>query len=220
MDIISAKEAKAKGLKFYFTGKPCKNGHIDKRYVHQWCCVSCKREQARQNYSRNPNSHKIRMERYKEKIGIANYRQKVNTYIQKVNYYNSESYKKWVEANRDKIRERSKHWMKQKRKKDPYFQLSQNVKGGIWRSLKGNKNGKKWLTFVDFTLEELILHLENQFDEKTSWDNYGSYWHVDHIKPLAKFNLETEFKDAWNINNLQPLEKIANIKKNDKYEEN
>jgi hypothetical protein len=33
MEIISWKEAKEKGLKHYFTGKPCKNGHISKRFV-------------------------------------------------------------------------------------------------------------------------------------------------------------------------------------------
>jgi hypothetical protein len=32
-EIISRAEAKARGLTRYFTGKPCKYGHIAERYV-------------------------------------------------------------------------------------------------------------------------------------------------------------------------------------------
>ncbi|MAK71175.1 MAG: hypothetical protein CMF19_03890 [Idiomarinaceae bacterium] len=33
MEIITQTEARDKGLKFYFTGRPCKNGHISPRYA-------------------------------------------------------------------------------------------------------------------------------------------------------------------------------------------
>jgi hypothetical protein len=35
--IISRKEAKAQGLKRYFTGKPCKHGHIAERHMEGKC---------------------------------------------------------------------------------------------------------------------------------------------------------------------------------------
>ena len=54
-----------------------------------------------------------------------------------------------------------------------------------------------------------------------SWDNYGSYWHVDHIKPKSLFHYNNsenpEFKKCWALENLQPLEKFENIRKRDKY---
>lgn len=40
-DIISRAKAKALGLKRYFTGEPCKYGHVAERYVVSWSCVSC-----------------------------------------------------------------------------------------------------------------------------------------------------------------------------------
>ena len=43
MEIISRKEAKEKGLSFYFTGKPCKHGHIAKRRIANNLCVACQR---------------------------------------------------------------------------------------------------------------------------------------------------------------------------------
>jgi hypothetical protein len=41
MEIIARSEAKAKGLKRYFTGKPCKHGHVSERYVVAWHCCEC-----------------------------------------------------------------------------------------------------------------------------------------------------------------------------------
>lgn len=44
MDIISRKEAKLQKLQFYFTGVPCKNGHIDQRRTKNATCNSCAKE--------------------------------------------------------------------------------------------------------------------------------------------------------------------------------
>lgn len=44
MEIISEAAARAQGLKHYFTGKPCKRGHLSKRLVSNRHCVDCDRE--------------------------------------------------------------------------------------------------------------------------------------------------------------------------------
>lgn len=44
MTLISLQEAKAKGLPRYFTGIPCKKGHIEERAVASRSCFACKRE--------------------------------------------------------------------------------------------------------------------------------------------------------------------------------
>jgi len=41
MEIISRKDARQKGLVRYYTGKPCKHGHICERYVAGWGCLIC-----------------------------------------------------------------------------------------------------------------------------------------------------------------------------------
>ena len=43
-EIISRKDALAKGMNRYFTGKKCKNNHIDQRSVIDFACVSCRNE--------------------------------------------------------------------------------------------------------------------------------------------------------------------------------
>ena len=39
--VISREKAKAAGLRRYFTGKPCRHGHVDERYVSNEGCVIC-----------------------------------------------------------------------------------------------------------------------------------------------------------------------------------
>jgi hypothetical protein len=43
-EIIIKVEAKARGLKRYFTGKPCRNGHIAERLTGSGACVQCRAE--------------------------------------------------------------------------------------------------------------------------------------------------------------------------------
>jgi len=136
--------------------------------------------------------------------------------------------------NIEKIRERNKQWMKnnpikhkknqrkykRKMSKIPSYRINRSISIGIWTSLKGNKNGMHWETTVGYTLEELIAHLEAQFEDWMNWDNYGE-WHIDHIKPVSLFNFtsvdDKEFKECWALENLQPLEAMENIIKSNNY---
>lgn len=43
MEVISKKEAKEKGLDFYFTGVPCKRGHLAVRKVNKGACTECRK---------------------------------------------------------------------------------------------------------------------------------------------------------------------------------
>ena len=60
-EIISRSEAKARGLKTYFTGKPCKHGHIATRLVSSGTCRECsgafdrRWRQENQEYARKRN---------------------------------------------------------------------------------------------------------------------------------------------------------------------
>lgn len=57
MKIISRQEAIDNGLKFYFTGKPCKRGHISERMI-SCICVECHKEDG-EKYRKN-NKEKIK----------------------------------------------------------------------------------------------------------------------------------------------------------------
>ncbi|PIP24386.1 MAG: hypothetical protein COX35_00975 [Candidatus Nealsonbacteria bacterium CG23_combo_of_CG06-09_8_20_14_all_37_18] len=129
--------------------------------------------------------------------------------------------RRYNQKNKEKILQYKGEWQKYQRKINPRYRLDENMGSAIARSLKEKKNGQPWEILAGYSLEKLIVHLEKQFDNKMNWHNYGSYWAVDHIKPKSLFNYtssdDSDFKKCWDLRNLQPLEKIKNIKKNNLY---
>lgn len=134
-----------------------------------------------------------------------------------VSEYNKAYYKK----NKHELIAKKVAYSRARRGHDVKFRLNDNVRSFIRISLRKNKNGYKWEGVVGYTLQDLYKHLERQFDEGMSWGNYGTYWWIDHIRPVSSFDYtspqDKEFKDCWALENLRPMEKIANIKKGNKY---
>jgi 5-methylcytosine-specific restriction endonuclease McrA len=83
MQRITRKAAKAAGLKYYFTGKPCKRGHIDKRFVCSFWCMTCGREKASEAF-RNLTGEKreARREYERKRWQDPTFRKRARTYQQ------------------------------------------------------------------------------------------------------------------------------------------
>jgi hypothetical protein len=63
--IITRSEAKALGLKRYFTGKPCKHGHVSERLVSDWVCTECHSEKRRNWRAANHEKCRERSRKWK-----------------------------------------------------------------------------------------------------------------------------------------------------------
>lgn len=134
--------------------------------------------------------------------------------------------KKWRENNKEKINKQAKERQRNKRKNDPQYRLNSRMSTSINQSLRIfnlSKSKCGWQKAVGYTLKQLVEHLESQFDKNMNWDNYGSYWHIDHIKPKSLFIFESledkQFKECWSLSNLRPLEAKENIRKGNKYKQ-
>ena len=57
-DIIGRDEARALGLKHFFTGEPCKHGHVAERDVGSRECMECSRERARKHRAADPEGYR------------------------------------------------------------------------------------------------------------------------------------------------------------------
>jgi hypothetical protein len=134
---------------------------------------------------------------------------------------------KYCEDNYIAIRERKKERhrdFQRENRESPVFRLHQNIGGGIRSSLRaGEKKGRKWESLVGYGMMEIKKHLEKQFIDGMTWENYGRYgWHIDHIIPISAFNIEApedyDFKRCWSLKNLRPLWAKENLSKNDKIE--
>lgn len=107
---------------------------------------------------------------------------------------------------------------REKRHIDIDYKLLCNLRCRLYASLKTNSKSKRTLELLGCSVEELKQHLENQFTKGMSWDNYGD-WHIDHIKPCAKFDLSKPEEQlvCFNFKNLQPLWALDNLKKGSFY---
>ena len=57
-------------------------------------------------------------------------------------------------------------------------------------ALKNNQKRGSAVKDLGCSVQELKKYLESKFQEGMSWDNWNyKGWHIDHIKPLASFNL-------------------------------
>ena len=128
----------------------------------------------------------------------------------------------WAKANPEKVIEINKK-SNAKRLSIPLNKVSNAVRCRMWSSLKrGLKANRHWEDLAGYTIDQLQKHLEKQFDENMSWENYGSYWHVDHIVPISAFNFtspdDVDFRRCWALKNLRPLEAVENMRKHSKLE--
>jgi len=102
MEIITRAEAKERGLKRYFTGKPCKHGHIAERTSREGKCTKCMAIMQSNNYIKNREKRLKQNAKYREE-------NKEKLYAHKKEYYkeNKEKVlkknKEYRVANKDKI---------------------------------------------------------------------------------------------------------------------
>ena len=109
--------------------------------------------------------------------------------------------------------------MKLRRKTDPIYKFTMNVRGRILMALKTTKKADRTVGLLGCSINELRAYLESLFLEGMSWDNYGYYgWHIDHVLPCASFDLSNpeEQRKCFHYSNLQPLWAADNMKKSDK----
>lgn len=143
--------------------------------------------------------------------------------------------KKWIKAHPEKVAEFGSRWRKKNPDKIKIYienayrnkratakgRLDCSMSASIYRALAGKKKGRQWEMIVGYGLNVLMRHLEKQFPEGMTWENYGK-WHVDHKIPKAVFNYHStqdiDFKRCWSLKNLQPMWAKENLIKNAKIE--
>jgi hypothetical protein len=106
-----------------------------------------------------------------------------------------------------------------RRRRDAQFAmvLALRSRVGVALSRQNARKSNRTLKLVGCTTSELMSHLESQFAPGMSWEN-RSEWHIDHIIPLAKFDLKDPVQQAaaFHFTNLQPLWATENMRKSNK----
>lgn len=137
---------------------------------------------------------------------------------------------KWRAENKHRQKELSRKWSAENREKitkqvmqryysDPNFRLVNVLRARVRGAIKNGHKSAKTMELLGCSIEEVKSHLESQFTEGMTWDNYGK-WHIDHIIPCASFDLTDpeQQKKCFHYTNLQPLWATENISKGAKLE--
>lgn len=104
--------------------------------------------------------------------------------------------------------------LKERRKTDVAFKLAHNLRKRMGNAIKRNQKMGSAVADLGCTILQFKQYIESKFQEGMSLANYGK-WHLDHIRPLASFNLTNrdEFLKAAHYSNYQPLWAYDNLKK-------
>jgi hypothetical protein len=166
-----------------------------------------------------------------------NYTKPIEEFIKTSSYCKecrSKYYKSWHGANRprkpvlsieqlklkkEKQRKKIREYIRNKRATDIKYRIACTVRSRIQMAFRNSiKNSSSW-SLIGCDQQSYIKYLESLFKEGMSWDNYGTYWEIDHIVPCSHFDLTEceQQKKCFHYTNTQPSVKSVNRSKNNRY---
>ena len=193
-------------LKEYSKEYSEKNKEKIKNYNEQWKNDNKEKFKEKRKQYRENNKEKRKQYRENNKEKFKEYREN-----------NKEKTKLWFKNNKEKINYNKNEYQKNKRKNNPLFKLSSNIRTLIYKSIKKNdyQKNNKTETILGCSFEDFKLFLESKFESWMNWDNYGNpkdnifglnkTWDIDHIMPLASAKSEEEIIKLNHYTNLRPL---------------
>lgn len=198
--IISRKDAKAQGLKFYFTGKPCPYGHVAQRYTANFWCLECQLASQAKPEARTAKrayNKRYRVE-HPEKVASANKKWRDSN---KEKHYatqdiwraaNLDKVKTYVAKSRLKFRAKRLEAARQWRVENPGRRLEvyrawcdknrERIRA-LWNKRRARKLGAE-----GYFTEQDIAQLKQQQRGRCAYCRVrlGDDFHRDHIISLAK----------------------------------
>lgn len=212
-------EAKQQGLKHYFTDLPCNRGHISKRKVSDSKCLECARLSSLAIRQKDPERHREAVRKFRklnpekrrkhEHEGHARHREKRNAY--------SRAYNK---RNRERLSEYNRQWLKNNpHKQAQYFTLKRKIANllrvRLRSAVKRKQKAGSAIRDLGCSIDQFENYIAAKFEPGMTWENHGTVWHLDHVKPLKDFDLteRDQFLAACHFSNIQPLELLAHREK-------
>ena len=202
--IVTRAEAKAAGLKRYFTGKPCPKGHISERWIASYSCDTCQRIDLAALYATNRKGRRDRKLARNKAFREANL-EYVREQLRKASRRSYESRKPyqaaWRAANAEKlrayVRARFAAATEEQLAKKRAYVRNRRIR------LKGNGGEHTGPQIID-----LLVRQRHKCPFCSA--NLRRGYHADHIMPI-------HLGGSNNISNIQLLCATCNISKGYKH---
>lgn len=107
-------------------------------------------------------------------------------------------------------------WKKKHTKRSDHARFREKLNKKLKDAIKTQRNGSI-TKYLGCSVKDFREHIEKQFSEGMSWDNYGE-WEIDHYVPIAYFKTINDIDKwfvCWNYKNLRPLWAQDNRSKSD-----
>lgn len=222
MDIIDRKTAKAKGLVRYFTGRPCKHGHIAERQTSNGVCCECAKSISKAYSAKNREKVRERQRQYEYKNQERiKYRKRQNRIKNRAYYVEYD--RQYCLKNKEKIKERRSKYYQANREKfrkryAEYYARNKNYlaecrrRWGKENPHKGRLYSAKRKAALDFRTPDWVNVTDFDFFyelARSLTESSGIKHEVDHIVPLRGENV-CGLHVPWN---LQVITKRENLRK-------
>ena len=199
MQTISLTAAKQAGLVRYFTGKPCRNGHIAERYVAQSACVVCARDKARDQYrqldtaarSSYYDNRKAHVSQWKvthpERARELNARSSADAKQRNPDYF-----KQYYAKNQERRRSDARAWYRANSEHhitvvNKYRERNPERMRAIGRKNAANRRARKLAQFVEVVDPRVVFQRANGLCGICRGPvDPASRWEVDHVMPLVR----------------------------------
>ena len=190
----------------------------DKFYKHGKICCDCNNEKRRLKY-KNDEEHRKKLikmatefkhekviarqqlkEEEQNKIGIDN---------KKCKYCNEIKHKDRFRHNRLKCKDCERD--------EPTEKFKRYIRTRIYNCLRYKNKTKHSVEYLGCSSDEYFKWIF-KYNSNYNLDNHGAEWHIDHVIPLSKFDLNIPEQQliAFNWRNTMPLSCSDNLKKNNK----
>jgi hypothetical protein len=100
---------------------------------------------------------------------------------------------------------------------DPNEKFKRYIRTRIYNCLKNHNKTKHSIDYLGCTTLEYSDYIFS-YNENYNLENYGKIWHIDHVIPISKFDLNNDEEQliAFNWRNTMPLSSRENLSKNNK----
>ncbi len=170
-------------------------------------CCTCKKNKPLSNFGLNKSIKDGLQSRCRDCRSMEDRRSFNKRYGNKNRLRLRKCSKKWRQENPDKVSAYHKEYQKKRREGDLQYRLRGNLRARLRMAIRQKNRGGSAIRDLGCSVAELLGRLESQFSEGMSWDNYGECWEIDHIIPLASWDLTDpeQCGKACHYSNLRPM---------------
>jgi hypothetical protein len=102
------------------------------------------------------------------------------------------------------LREQKTEWCKNEHNTNMNYRIKKSLAARLRTVLDKNNST---MNYIGCNIQYLREWFEYNFTADMNWDNYATFWSIDHIIPVCNFDLtlEDEKLKCWNWSNLMPV---------------